>query len=306
MDTKFLPRRAVPDNSSSPCARITAISFEFTIPHRRRRGFLSPSSARRDRLLDLGPNARERPPTAHRRGRLPSRRVREVLCHRYARGGGRNTSKTSRCSRPASKLVRGDERSPTRSSCHTGSPRPHPLGTFRLRVFVNRNINRLARYCLPTSTAPAVGARPQRRCAYSTLSAARTAGLAAATAPVRPGVLNTHSRLPAIASTMALGASPDGSGVHSPPISTITSSIPSSPSRAILGTWRSCGLLTLWPRPHAVRGTGGWGNPFEGALVDEPAPAARMQPVRLRRDRTLAAALVRALNRAIRSRPNLL
>jgi uncharacterized protein YdiU (UPF0061 family) len=107
----------------------------------------------RDRLLDLGTKGSGQTPYSRTAdGRLTLKGgVREVLATEMLEALGVNTSKTFALFETGEELVRGDEPSPTRSSVLTRLSHGHiRIGTFQRLAFYGEveNLNALVRYCL--------------------------------------------------------------------------------------------------------------------------------------------------------------
>ena len=155
----------------------------------------------RDRLLDLGTKGSGQTPYSRTAdGRLTLKGgVREVLATEMLEALGVKTSKTFALFETGEDLVRGDEPSPTRSSVLTRLSHGHiRIGTFQRLAFYGEveNLNALVRYCISNLYGePAAEDPAENALRLFDLVAARTARLAASymAAGFVHGVLNSDN-----------------------------------------------------------------------------------------------------------------
>jgi uncharacterized protein YdiU (UPF0061 family) len=310
-EAHFCRFEPLPDNLKQPLAlRYHGHQFRVYNPDiGDGRGFLfAQLRDDRERLLDLGTKGSGQTPYSRTAdGRLTLKGgVREVLATEMLEALGVNTSKTFALFETGEELVRGDEPSPTRSSVLTRLSHGHVrIGSFQRLAFFGEadNVARLARYCL----AHLYGETPSKDAADDGLRlfdlvATATAGLAASylAAGFVHGVLNSDN----IAIT---GESFDyGPWRFTPewdPAFTAAYfdyhglyAFGRQPEAVHWDLAQLAGCLTLVAEAAPLsEALAGWGDRFQDALVAALLERLGVAPSDSENDRTLAAALVRAL-----------
>ena len=261
-----------------------------------------------DRLLDLGTKGSGQTPYSRTAdGRLTLKGgVREVLATEMLEALGVNTSKTFALYETGEELVRGDEPSPTRSSVLTRLGHGHiRIGSFQRLAFFGEadNVAKLVRYCLaflygepPSQDAGADAVR------LFDLVAEATAGLAASylAAGFVHGVLNSDNiaitgesfdygpwRFTPEWDPAFTAAYFDYQGLYA---------FGRQPEAVHWDLAQLAGSLTLVAdAPPLSDALAGWGDRFQDALVAALIKRLGVAPGNSEDDRTLAAALVRAL-----------
>ena len=260
------------------------------------------------RLLDLGTKGSGQTPYSRTAdGRLTLKGgVREVLATEMLEALGVNTSKTFALFETGEELVRGDEPSPTRSAVLTRLGHGHiRIGTFQRLAFFGEteNIDRLVRYCLENLYGEQPAAEPaENALRLFDLVSAATAGLTASylAGGFVHGVLNSDN----IAIT---GESFDyGPWRFTPewdPAFTAAYfdyhglySFGRQPEAIHWDLTQLAGCLTLlMEAPPLAAALGQWTERFEDALVAALIKRLGVATRDADADRTLAAALVAAL-----------
>jgi uncharacterized protein YdiU (UPF0061 family) len=262
----------------------------------------------RNRLLDLGTKGSGQTPYSRTAdGRLTLKGgVREVLATEMLEALGVNTSKTFALFETGEELVRGDEPSPTRSSVLTRLSHGHiRIGSFQRLAFFGEadNVARLVRYCLanlygePPSEDPAADALRL----FDLVSMA-TVGLAASymAAGFVHGVLNSDNiaitgesfdygpwRFTPESDPAFTAAYFDYQGLYA---------FGRQPEAVHWDLAQLAGCLTLVAEaPPLSEALGDWGERFQDALVAALLKRLGVAAGDAEEDRTLAAALVRAL-----------
>ena len=262
----------------------------------------------RGRLLDLGTKGSGLTPYSRTAdGRLTLKGgVREVLATEMLEALGVNTSKTFALFETGEELVRGDEPSPTRSSVLTRLSHGHMrIGSFQRLAFFGEadNVARLVRYCLehlygepPSNDSAADALR-----LFDLVSRA-TAQLAASylAAGFVHGVLNSDNiaitgesfdygpwRFTPEWDPAFTAAYFDYSGLYA---------FGRQPEAVHWDLAQLAGCLTLVAEAAPLsEALAGWGDHFQDALVGALVTRLGVVPGSAEEDRTLAAALVRAL-----------
>ena len=262
----------------------------------------------RDRLLDLGTKGSGTTPYSRTAdGRLTLKGgVREVLATEMLEALGVNTSKTFALFETGEELMRGDEPSPTRSSVLTRLSHGHiRIGSFQRFAFFGEtdNIARLVGYCL----AHLYGEQPSDDKADNALRlfdrvATATAGLAASylAAGFVHGVLNSDNiaitgesfdygpwRFTPEWDPAFTAAYFDHTGLYA---------FGRQPEAIHWDLAQFAGCLTLIAEAAPLSDAlASWGHRFEDALVEALLRRLGVSPRQKDEDRSLAAALVRAL-----------
>ena len=310
---RFAP---LPDNLEQPLAlRYHGHQFRVYNPDiGDGRGFLfaqlrdAPDSNGRDRLLDLATKGSGQTPYSRTAdGRLTLKGgVREVLATEMLEALGVNTSKSFALFETGEQLVRGDEPSPTRSAVLTRLGHGHiRIGTFQRLAFFGEadNITKLVRYCLDNL----YGERPSGDAADDALRlfdlvSNATARLAASymAAGFVHGVLNSDN-IAITAESFDYGPwrfTPDWNedftvayfdyhGLYS---------FGRQPEAIHWDLAQFAGCLALvTPAPPLSDALGQWTALFEGELVAALLKRLGVAPREPPADRTLAAALIAAL-----------
>jgi len=261
-----------------------------------------------NRLLDLGTKGSGTTPYSRTAdGRLTLKGgLREVLATEMLEALGVNTSKTFALYETGEELVRGDEPSPTRSAVLTRLGHGHiRIGTFQRLAFFGEeaNIARLVDYCLANlyGEQPSADAAANALRLFDLVSAA-TAGLAASylAAGFVHGVLNSDNiaitgesfdygpwRFTPEWDTAFTAAYFDHYGLYS---------FGRQPEAVHWDLAQLAGCLSLVadPAPLSDR-LGAWSERFADALTGALLKRLGVSPGDSETDRTLAAALVRAL-----------
>jgi uncharacterized protein YdiU (UPF0061 family) len=310
-EAHFCRFEPLPDNLKQPLAlRYHGHQFRVYNPDiGDGRGFLfAQLRDDRERLLDLGTKGSGRTPYSRTAdGRLTLKGgVRAVLATEMLEALGVNTSKTFALFETGEELVRGDEPSPTRSSVLTRLGHGHiRIGSFQRLAFFGEaeNIAKLVRYCLEHL----YGETPSNDAATDALRlfdlvAGATAGLAASymAAGFVHGVLNSDN----IAIT---GESFDYGPWRftpewDPPFTAAyfdyqgLYAFGRQPEAVHWDLAQLAGCLTLVAEaPPLSEALAGWGDRFQDALIGALLKRLGVEPGGAEEDRTLAAALVRAL-----------
>jgi len=261
-----------------------------------------------DRLLDLGTKGSGTTPYSRTAdGRLTLKGgLREVLATEMLEALGVNTSKTFALFETGEELVRGDEPSPTRSSVLTRLGHSHiRIGTFQRYAFLREtdNIDRLVRYCL----ANLYGEQPSENPAENALRlfdlvANATAALAAGymAAGFVHGVLNSDN----IAITgesfdygpwrFAPDWDPDFTAAYFDYHGLYAFGRQPEAIHWDLAQLAGC-LTQVAQAPPLSEALGGWSGRFEASLIQALVKRVGVPPRDSNEDRTLAAALMRAL-----------
>ena len=273
------------------------------------RGFLfAQLRDERDQLLDLGTKGSGKTPYSRSAdGRLTLKGgVREVLATEMLEALGVNTSKSFALFETGEQLVRGDEPSPTRSAVLTRLGHGHiRIGTFqRLAFFDNPEaIARLAAYCLEAlyGEQPSSDAAENALRLFDRVSGA-TARLAASylAAGFVHGVLNSDN-IAITGESFDYGPwrftpdwDPDFTAAYFDHHGLY--SFGRQPEAIHWDLAQLAGCLTLvTAAPPLSDGLGRWTERFEAALVAALLERLGVAPRELGEDRTLAAALVAAL-----------
>ena len=310
-EAHFCRFEPLPDNLPQPLAlRYHGHQFRVYNPDiGDGRGFLF-AQLRDDqgRLLDLGTKGSGQTPYSRTAdGRLTLKGgVREVLATEMLEALGVNTSKTFALFETGEELVRGDEPSPTRSSVLTRLSHGHiRIGSFQRLAFFGEadNVARLARYCLEHL----YGESPSKDAAADALRlfdlvAGATAELAASymAAGFVHGVLNSDN-IAITGESFDYGpwrftpewdpgftaAYFDYSGLYA---------FGRQPEAVHWDLAQLAGCLTLVAEAAPLSGAlADWGDRFQDALVGALLKRLGVEPGNSEKDRTLAAALVRAL-----------
>ena len=260
------------------------------------------------RLLDLGTKGSGQTPYSRfGDGRLTLKGgVREVLATEMLEALGANTSKTFALFETGEELVRSDEPSPTRSSVLTRLGHGHiRIGTFQRLAFFEQteNIAKLARYCLEHlyGEAPGPDAATTAIRLFE-LAAATTARLAASymAAGFVHGVLNSDN-IAITGESFDYGPwrfAPDWDEAFTAAYFDETGlyAFGRQPEAVHWDLAQLAGCLALIavapPIGDLLRG---WGDMFERALVEALLARLGVEPRGPGEDRSLAAALVGAL-----------
>ena len=262
----------------------------------------------RDRLLDLGTKGSGQTPYSRTAdGRLTLKGgVREVLATEMLDALGVNTSKTFALFETGEELVRGDEPSPTRSSVLTRLGHGHiRIGTFQRLAFFGEadNLAKLVRYCLQHlyGEAPSKDAAADALRLFDLVSTA-TAGLAASylAAGFVHGVLNSDN-IAITGESFDYGPwrfTPDWDPAFTAAYFDYQGlyAFGRQPEAVHWDLAQLAGCLTLVAdAPPLSDALAGWGDRFQDALVGALLKRLGVEVGDAEVDRTLAAALARAL-----------
>jgi uncharacterized protein YdiU (UPF0061 family) len=310
-EAHFCRFEPLPDNLAKPLAlRYHGHQFRVYNPDiGDGRGFLfAQLRDDRDRLLDFGTKGSGQTPYSRTAdGRLTLKGgVREVLATEMLEALGVNTSKTFALFETGEELVRGDEPSPTRSSVLTRLGHGHiRIGSFQRLAFFGEadNVAKLVRYCL----AHLYAEQPSDDVAADALRlfdlvAEATAGLVASylAAGFVHGVLNSDN-IAITGESFDYGPwrftpdwDPDFTAAYFDYQGLYA--FGRQPEAVHWDLAQLAGSLTLVAEAPPLSDTlAGWGDRFQDALVAAMLKRLGVAPVSPEDDRTLTAALVRAL-----------
>ena len=310
-EAHFCRFEPLPDNLKQPLAlRYHGHQFRVYNPDiGDGRGFLfAQLRDDRERLLDLGTKGSGQTPYSRTAdGRLTLKGgVREVLASEMLEALGVNTSKTFALFETGEELVRGDEPSPTRSSVLTRLSHGHiRIGSFQRLAFFGEadNIAKLVRYCL----AHLYGEPPSNNAAADVLRlfdlvCSATAGLAASymAAGFVHGVLNSDN-IAITGESFDYGPwrfTPDWDPAFTAAYFDYHGlyAFGRQPEAVHWDLAQLAGSLTLVAEaPPLSEALAGWSDRFQDALVEALLKRLGVASASAEEDRTLAAALVRAL-----------
>ena len=261
-----------------------------------------------DRLLDFGTKGSGTTPYSRTAdGRLTLKGgVREVLATEMLEALGVNTSKTFALFETGEDLVRGDEPSPTRSSVLTRLGHGHiRIGTFQRLAFFGEadNINRLVTYCLANLYGEqASGDAAENALRLFDAVSTATAQLAASymAAGFVHGVLNSDN-IAITGESFDYGPwrfTPDWDPAFTAAYFDYQGlyAFGRQPEAIHWDLAQLAGSLSLVAEaPPLSEALGDWGDRFQDVLVDALLRRLGVEPLGTEADRTLAEALVGAL-----------